>query len=144
MYPTDERLPFDGCELEDWPLAVLGVADRDPTIVNERNVDAAVVLAVGALAPFSLREICHVHRLLFSALRRFLGGRAGWSVVGIMAAAVSRRYLETAAGQRYDESGDVAHRYNLIFDRLQEAALKPKESVRALTDAIRALRGDDS
>jgi transcriptional regulator with XRE-family HTH domain len=53
-------------------------------------------------------------------------------------------YLETAAGQRYDESGDVARRYNLIFDRLQEAALKPEESVRALTDAIRDLRGDES
>jgi transcriptional regulator with XRE-family HTH domain len=53
-------------------------------------------------------------------------------------------YLETAAGQRYDESGDVARRYNLIFDRLREAALKPEESVRALTDAIRDLRGDDS
>ena len=53
-------------------------------------------------------------------------------------------YLETAAGQRYDESGGVARRYNLIFDRLQEAALKPEESVRALTDAIRDLRGDES
>lgn len=53
-------------------------------------------------------------------------------------------YLETAAGQRYDESGDVARRYNLIFDRLQEAALEPEESVRALTDAIQDLRGDES
>jgi transcriptional regulator with XRE-family HTH domain len=53
-------------------------------------------------------------------------------------------YLETAAGQRYDESGDVARRYNLIFDRLQEAALKPEESVRALTDAIRDLRSDEN
>jgi transcriptional regulator with XRE-family HTH domain len=52
-------------------------------------------------------------------------------------------YLETAAGQRYDESGDVARRYNLIFDRLQEAALKPEESVRALTNAIQDLRGDE-
>ena len=53
-------------------------------------------------------------------------------------------YLETAAGQRYDESSDVARRYNLIFDQLQEAALKPEESVHALTDAIRELSGGDS
>ncbi len=53
-------------------------------------------------------------------------------------------YLETAAGQRYDESGGVTRRYSLIFDHLQEAALKPPEAVRALTDAIRDLRGDDS
>ena len=52
-------------------------------------------------------------------------------------------YLETAAGQRYDESGDVTRRYNLIFEHLQKAALKPEESVRALTGAIRDLRGDD-
>jgi transcriptional regulator with XRE-family HTH domain len=53
-------------------------------------------------------------------------------------------YLETAAGQRYDESGDVALRYNLIFDRLQEAALKPEESVHVLTDAIQDLRAAES
>lgn len=51
-------------------------------------------------------------------------------------------YVETAAGQRYDESGDVTRRYNLIFQLLQEAALKPEESFRALSDAIRDLRSD--
>jgi transcriptional regulator with XRE-family HTH domain len=53
-------------------------------------------------------------------------------------------YVETAAGQHYDEAGDVARRYSLIFDRIQEAALKPEESFRALTDAIRHLKGDRS
>lgn len=53
-------------------------------------------------------------------------------------------YLEIAAGQRYDESSDVARRYNLIFDHLQEAALKPEESLTALADAIRDLRGDQT
>jgi transcriptional regulator with XRE-family HTH domain len=49
-------------------------------------------------------------------------------------------YVETAAGQRYDESGDVARRYNRIFQLLQEAALKPEESVHVLTNAIHDLR----
>jgi hypothetical protein len=78
---TQERHPLVGLEDKHRARAVLGVADRDPTILNERNLDAAIVLAVGAPAPFSLRETCHVHRLLVSALRRFLedeqGGR--WS-----------------------------------------------------------------
>jgi hypothetical protein len=47
-------------------------------------------------------------------------------------------YVETAAGQRFDESGDVTRRYNLTFEHLQAAALNPAESVRAMTDAIRA------
>jgi transcriptional regulator with XRE-family HTH domain len=53
-------------------------------------------------------------------------------------------YVETAAGQRYDESGDVTRRYNLIFQHLQEAALKPEESFRALTAAIQDLRAAES
>jgi transcriptional regulator with XRE-family HTH domain len=53
-------------------------------------------------------------------------------------------YVETAAGQRYDESGDVTRRYNLIFKLLQEAALKPEESLSVLTDAIQNLRAVES
>jgi hypothetical protein len=56
MYPTDERLPFDGCELEDWPLAVFGVADRDPT-VNERQFDALSIVAESGSAPQNVVEV---------------------------------------------------------------------------------------
>jgi hypothetical protein len=57
MYPTDERLPFGGRELEDWPLAVLGVADRDPTVVNERNLDARSIVAESGSTPQNVVEV---------------------------------------------------------------------------------------
>jgi hypothetical protein len=57
IYPIDECLPFDKCELEDWSLAVLGVADRDPTILNERHLDARPVVAPGTRVPSSLVKI---------------------------------------------------------------------------------------
>jgi hypothetical protein len=57
IYPTYERLPIDRCESEDWPRTVPGVADRDPTIVNERNLDTAIVVAQSARAPHSVVEI---------------------------------------------------------------------------------------
>jgi transcriptional regulator with XRE-family HTH domain len=55
-------------------------------------------------------------------------------------------YVETAAGQRFDESGEATRRYSLIFNDLRSAALNRAESIRAVTDAIRSLRdnkGDD-
>jgi hypothetical protein len=57
MYPTDERLPFDGCESEGWPLAVFGVADRDPTVLNERNLDARSIVAESGSAPQNVVEV---------------------------------------------------------------------------------------
>jgi hypothetical protein len=56
MYPTDERLPFAGCELEDWPLAVFGVADRDST-VNERHFHTRPIVAESARAPHYVVEM---------------------------------------------------------------------------------------
>jgi hypothetical protein len=44
-------------------------------------------------------------------------------------------YIESAAGQRFDESAEVAGQYNLIFDHLRAAALNPAESIRTLADA---------
>jgi hypothetical protein len=49
-------------------------------------------------------------------------------------------YLETAAGQRFDESEDVSRRYNLIFDHLRATALNPVESIRVLADVERDLQ----
>lgn len=49
-------------------------------------------------------------------------------------------YLETSAGQSFDESTDVTRRYNSIFDDLRAAALNPAESIRALANVQQALR----
>jgi hypothetical protein len=57
MYPTHEGVPFDGFEQEDWSLAVFGVADRDSTVVNERNLDTRPVVTESARAPQNVVEI---------------------------------------------------------------------------------------
>lgn len=49
-------------------------------------------------------------------------------------------YLETTAGQHFDESTDVTRRYNSVFDQLRAAALNPAESIRALANAKHDLR----
>jgi transcriptional regulator with XRE-family HTH domain len=49
-------------------------------------------------------------------------------------------YLETTAGQSFDESSDVTRRYNSIFDELRAAALNPAESIRALANVQQELR----
>jgi transcriptional regulator with XRE-family HTH domain len=49
-------------------------------------------------------------------------------------------YLETTAGQHFDESAAVSRRYNAIFDELRAAALNPAESIRTLVNVQQALR----
>ena len=49
-------------------------------------------------------------------------------------------YLETTAGQSFDESTDVTRRYNSIFDDLRAAALNPAESIRTLANVQRRMR----
>ena len=49
-------------------------------------------------------------------------------------------YLETTAGQHFDESAAVTRRYNAIFDELRAAALNPAESIRILVNVQQALR----
>jgi transcriptional regulator with XRE-family HTH domain len=49
-------------------------------------------------------------------------------------------YLETSAGEHYDESPAVTRRYNAIFDDLRAAALNPAESIRTLANIQRELR----
>jgi hypothetical protein len=49
-------------------------------------------------------------------------------------------YLETTAGQHFDESPAVTRRYNAIFDELRAAALNPAESIRTLVNVQQALR----
>jgi hypothetical protein len=56
MHPTDKRLPFAGCELEDWPFAVLGVSDCDST-VNERHFETCPVVAESARTPHYVVEM---------------------------------------------------------------------------------------
>jgi len=49
-------------------------------------------------------------------------------------------YLETTAGQHFDESADVTRQYNSIFDDLRAAALNPAESIRTLANVQQELR----
>jgi transcriptional regulator with XRE-family HTH domain len=49
-------------------------------------------------------------------------------------------YLETAAGEKFDESTDVTRRYNSIFDELRAAALNPAESLRTLANVLQEQR----
>jgi hypothetical protein len=49
-------------------------------------------------------------------------------------------YLETTAGEHFDESPAVIRRYNAIFDELRAAALNPAESIRTLVNVQQALR----
>jgi transcriptional regulator with XRE-family HTH domain len=49
-------------------------------------------------------------------------------------------YLETAAGEHFDESTDVTRRYNSIFDELRAAALNSAESIRTLVNVQQELR----
>jgi transcriptional regulator with XRE-family HTH domain len=49
-------------------------------------------------------------------------------------------YLETTAGQHFEESPAVTRRYNAIFDELRAAALNPAESIRTLANVQQALR----
>jgi transcriptional regulator with XRE-family HTH domain len=49
-------------------------------------------------------------------------------------------YLETTAGQHYEERPAVTRRYNAIFDELRAAALNPAESIRTLANVQRGMR----
>jgi transcriptional regulator with XRE-family HTH domain len=49
-------------------------------------------------------------------------------------------YLETTAGQHFEESPAVTRRYNAIFNELRAAALNPAESIRTLVNVQQALR----
>lgn len=49
-------------------------------------------------------------------------------------------YIETTAGQHFDESLAVTRRCNAIFDELRAAALNPAESIRTLVNVQQVLR----
>jgi transcriptional regulator with XRE-family HTH domain len=49
-------------------------------------------------------------------------------------------YLETSAGEIFEESPAATRRYNAIFDELRAAALNPAESIRTLANVQQALR----
>lgn len=49
-------------------------------------------------------------------------------------------YLETTAGQHFDESPAVTRRYNAIFDELRAAAQNQAESIRTLANVQQSLR----
>jgi transcriptional regulator with XRE-family HTH domain len=49
-------------------------------------------------------------------------------------------YLETSAGESFEESAAVTRRFNAIFDELRAAALNPAESIRTLANVQQELR----